>query len=130
MVKKIRVYAELSGGDIASVPEWVKTEEDLEQFADEYVNNNISVGYELLDEQMDLDDFIKEIESAYQDATERKFDGIVIVIVTDLDNEYRINDTKEGFQCDLWDYYFDELEDIADQLYNEMHGNVTEIRIE
>lgn len=130
MVKKIRIYVELSGGEIANVPEWVKTEENLENFADEYANNNISVGYELIDEQMDLDDFIKEIESAYQDAAERKFDSIVIVIVTDLDNTYYIYDTPDGFQCDLWDYYFDELEDIADQLYNEMHGNVTEIRIE
>lgn len=38
MVKKIRVWVELSGGDIAKVPEWVKTEEDLEKFADEYAN--------------------------------------------------------------------------------------------
>lgn len=28
MVKKVRVYVELSGGDIATVPDWVKTEED------------------------------------------------------------------------------------------------------
>lgn len=30
MVEKIKVWVELSGGDIAKVPEWVKTEEDLE----------------------------------------------------------------------------------------------------
>lgn len=130
MVKKIRVYAELSGGEIVSVPEWVKTEEDLENFADEYANNNISVGYELIDDQMDLDDFIEKIESAYQDATERNFDSIVIVIDTDLDNEYRINATEEGFQCDSWDYYFDDLYSIASQLYDELHGNVTDIRVE
>ena len=130
MVKKIKVYVELSGGEIANVPEWVKTEEDLENFADEYANNNISVGYELIDDQMDLDDFIEEIESAYQDATERNFDSIVIVIDTDLDNEYRINDTEEGFQCDLWDYCFDDLYSIASKLYDELHGNVTDIRVE
>ncbi len=130
MVKKIRVYAELSGGEIVSVPEWVKTEEDLENFADEYANNNISVGYELIDDQMDLDDFIEKIESAYQDATERNFDSIVIVIDTDLDNEYRINATEEGFQCDSWDYYFDDLYSIASRLYDELHGNVTDIRVE
>lgn len=130
MVKKIIVYAELSGGEIVSVPEWVKTEEDLENFADEYANNNISVGYELIDDQMDLDDFIEKIESAYQDATERNFDSIVIVIDTDLDNEYRINATEEGFQCDSWDYYFDDLYSIASRLYDELHGNVTDIRVE
>lgn len=29
-----------------------------------------------------------------------------------------------------WDYRFDNLEDLASQLYDEMHGNVTDIRIE
>lgn len=130
MVKKIRVYVELSGGEIANVPEWVKTEEDLEKFADDYANLNISVGYELIDEQMDLDDFIEEIESAYEDAEKRGFDSIVIAIDTDLDNTYYINDTEEGFQCDVFDYVFDDLYSIASHLYDELHGNVTEIRIE
>lgn len=130
MVKKVRVYVELSGGEIANVPEWVKTEEDLEKFVDDYANLNISVGYELIDDQMDLDDFIEEIESAYKDAEKRNFDSIVIAIDTDLDNTYYINNTKEGFQCDLFDYVFDDLYSIASQLYNELRGNVTEIRIE
>lgn len=130
MVKKIKVYVELSGGEITNVPEWVKTEEDLETFVDEYANNNISVGYELIDEQMSLDDFIEEIESSYQDAKERGFDSIDIVIDTNLDNEYRISDTEEGFQCDLWEYCFSDLYSIASQLYDELHGNITEIRIE
>ena len=130
MVKKIRVWVELSGGDIATVPEWVKTEEDLENFADEYVDKNISVGYELIDEQMDLDDFIEEIESTYHDAKERGFDSIVIAIDTDLDNTYYINDTEEGFQCDVFDYIFDDLYSIISQLYDEIHGNVTDIRVE
>lgn len=130
MVKKIRVWVELSGGDMVTVPEWVKTEEDLENFVDEYVNLNVSAGYELIDEQMDLDDFIEEIESAYQDATKRGFDSIVITIDTDLDNTYYINDTEGGFQCDVFDYVFDDLYSIASQLYDELHGNVTEIRVE
>lgn len=45
--KKIRVWVELSGGDIVTVPEWVKTKEDLEQLADDYANLNISVGYDI-----------------------------------------------------------------------------------
>lgn len=130
MVKKVRVYVELSGGDIATVPDWVKTEEDLENFVDEYANRNISVGYELMEEQMDLDHFIDEVTTVYEDALGRKLDSIVIAIDTNLDNTYYISDTSDGFQCDLWDYYFDNLEDIASQLYDEMHGNVTDIRIE
>jgi hypothetical protein len=130
MVKKIKVWAELSGGDIVTVPEWVKTEEDLEKFADEYANRNISVGYDLLDEPMDQDEFLEQVTSAYVDAEKRGFDSIIVAIDTDLDTTYYINDTPDGFQCDLWDYYFDDLETIASQLYDEMHGNVTDIRIE
>ncbi|WP_243872337.1 hypothetical protein [Blautia wexlerae] len=130
MVKKIKVWVELSGGDIVTVPEWVKTEEDLEKFADEYANRNISVGYDLLDEPMDQDEFLEQVTSAYVDAEKRGFDSIIVAIDTDLDTTYYINDTPDGFQCDLWDYYFDDLETIASQLYDEMHGNVTDIRIE
>lgn len=130
MVKKVRVWVELSGGEVATIPDWVKTEEDLENFVDEYANRNISVGYELIDEQMDLDDFIEKIESIYQDAKNRKFDSIVIAIVTDLDNTYYINDTKEGFLCNIFDCVFDDLYSIASELYDELHGNVTDIRIE
>lgn len=82
------------------------------------------------DKPMDLDDFIEEIESAYRDATKRGFDSIVITIDTDLDNTYYINDTEEGFQCDVFDYVFDDLYSIACQLYDELHGNVTDIRVE
>ena len=62
---------------------------------------------------MDLDVFIEEIKSVYQDATEIGFDSIVIAIDTDLDNTYYINDTYEGFQCDLFDYLFDDLYDVS-----------------
>lgn len=130
MVNKIRVWVELSGGEVVTVPEWVKTKKDLETFVDDYVDLNISVGYDPIDEQVDLDDFIKEIESAYQDAKEKGFDSIVIAIDTDLGNTYYINDTEEGFQCDTFDYVFEDLHSIAYQLYNELYGNVTEIRIE
>lgn len=81
-------------------------------------------------EKMNLDDFIEEIESMYRDATERGFDSIVIAIDTDLDNTYYINDTEDGFQCDLFDYVFDDLYDISSQLYDEIQGNVIDIRIE
>jgi len=81
-------------------------------------------------EKMNLDDFIEEIESMYTDATEIGFDSIVIAIDTDLDNTYYINDTEDGFQCDLFDYVFDDLYDISSQLYDEIQGNVIDIRIE
>lgn len=40
MVKKIK-----GGGDIAKVPEWVKTEEDLEKFANEYAGRVFEIMY-------------------------------------------------------------------------------------
>lgn len=79
---------------------------------------------------MNLDEFLKRIISDYNDALNRGFDSIVVAIDTDLDTTYYINDTQNRFQCDLWDYYFDDLESIATQLYDEMHGSVTDIRIE
>ena len=79
---------------------------------------------------MDLDVFIEEIKSVYQDATEIGFDSIVIAIDTDLDNTYYINDTYEGFLCDLFDYLFDDLYDVSSRLYDEIQGNVIDIRIE
>lgn len=81
-------------------------------------------------EKMNLDDFIEEIESMYQDATERGFDSIVIAIDAGLCDTYYINDTEDGFQCDLFDYVFDDLYDISSQLYDEIQGNVIDIRIE
>lgn len=130
MVKKIKVYAELTCSEEVEIPDWVKTKEDLERFADKYINDNLNIGYELVDEQMEPDDFIEEIESSYQDAKDKNLDSIVIVVDTDLDNSYYINDTDEGFQCDLFDYVFEDLYSVASQLYDELRGNVVEIRIE
>ena len=80
--------------------------------------------------RMNQDEFLEQVTSAYVDAEKRGFDSIIVAIDTDLGTTYYINDTPDGFQCDLWDYYFDDLETIASQLYDEMHGSATEIRIE
>lgn len=79
---------------------------------------------------MSQDDFIAALQDNYEEALSRGFDSIVLTVDTNIGNTYYIYDTSNGFQCDLWDYYFDNLEDIASQLYDEMHGNVTDIRIE
>lgn len=82
------------------------------------------------DSLMSQDAFIAALQDNYEEALARGFDSIVLTIDTDVGNTYYIYDTPDGFQCDLWVYYFDDLEDIASQLYDEMHGNVTDIRIE
>ena len=82
------------------------------------------------DNLMSQDDFIAALQGNYEEAVVRGFDSIVLAIDTDIGNTYYINDTSDGFQCDLWDYCFENLEEIASQLYDEMHGNVTDIRIE
>ena len=79
---------------------------------------------------MSHDDFIAALQDNYEEALARGFDSIVLAIDTDIGNTYYIYDTPYGFQCDLWDYYFEDLEDLASQLYDEMHGDVTDIRIE
>ena len=85
-----------------------------------------------LDEDIPMshDDFIAALQDNYEEALARGFDSIVLAIDTDIGNTYYIYDTPDGFQCDLWGYCFDDLEDLASQLYDEMHGNVTDIRIE
>lgn len=78
-----------------------------------------------------VDDFIEEVNSAYDDAKERGFDSIVLAIETDMEETYHINDTEDGFQCDEFDYYFDDLDSISETLYNEkIIGKPIEIRIE
>lgn len=77
------------------------------------------------------DDFIKEIKDAYKTAKEKGFDSIVLVIDTNMDKTYYINDTEDGFQCDEFDFYFDDLDSIAVALFEEkMVGTPMEIRIE
>ena len=73
---------------------------------------------------------LKKLNQRIRMQQKRGFDSIVITIDTDLDNTYYINDTEEGFQCDVFDYVFDDLYSIACQLYDELHGNVTDIRVE
>lgn len=82
------------------------------------------------DLSMSQDDFIAALQDNYEEALARGFDSIVLTVDTDIRNIYYIYDTPDGFQCDLWDYYFDDLEDLASQLYDEMRGNITDIRIE
>lgn len=78
-----------------------------------------------------VDDFIEEINSAYDDAKERGFDSIVLAIETDTEQTYYINDTEGRFQCDEFDYYFEDLDSIAETLFNErIIGKPVEIRIE
>lgn len=79
---------------------------------------------------MSQDYFIATLQDNYEEAVVRGFESIVLAIDTDIGNTYYIYDTPDGFQCDLWAYNFDNLEDIASHLYDEMHGNVTDIRIE
>ena len=74
--------------------------------------------------------FIESVISTYKTATKQGFDSIVLAIDTDIDKTYYINDTENGFQCDNFDCYFDDLDSITSELFNEIRGNVTEIRIE
>lgn len=78
-----------------------------------------------------VNDFIEEVNSAYNDAKERGFDSIVLAIETDTEQTYYINDTEDGFQCDELDYYFEDMDSIAETLFNEkIIGKPVKIRIE
>ena len=80
---------------------------------------------------MNLNEFIDQIQSDYDDAVNRGFDSIVITIDTLQQNTYYINDTEYGFQCDLFDYVTDDLYAMAMTVWTLInHEKVAEIRIE
>ena len=78
----------------------------------------------------DEGDFIENVMSAYETAVKQGFDSIVLAIDTDIDKTYYINNTVNGFQCDIFDCYYEDLDSIAGELFGEILGEVTEIRIE
>lgn len=119
---------------------WLESEEELQEVALELkvggckIIDAIEIG-SLRDVKIkpeyQVDDFIEEINSAYDKAKELKFDSIVLTIDTDTDETYHISDTPGGFQCDEFDCYFDDLDSIAETLFVErMIGKPVEIRIE
>lgn len=61
-----------------------------------------------LEEEIPLsqDDFIAALQDNYEEALARDFDSIVLAIDTDVGKTYYINDTSDGFQCDLWGVLF------------------------
>ncbi len=119
---------------------WLKTEEELLEVAKEIrdvdgtIIDSIEIGssreVDCAGPIRDEGWFIESIISAYDEAVKQGFDSIVLAIDTDIDKTYYINDTENGFQCDNFDYCFDDLDSIASELFNEIHGSVTEIRIE
>lgn len=92
--------------------------------------NEIKALCEEAEDKYKKQDFIEKIVLEFKDAKDREFDSIVIAIDTDLGNTYYINDTEDGFQCDSFDYLFNDLHDISEQLYDEIQGKVVDIKIE
>lgn len=77
-----------------------------------------------------IDDFIEEVNSVYDTAKEQNTNNISIEIWTDTEEIYYINDIENGFQCCEFDYCFDNLDSIAECLFNEkMIGKPIEIKI-
>ena len=119
---------------------WCETEKEITAIMNEIINENcviidaieINSCRELSRPTKYTDgDFLEEVLSAYDTAVKQGFDSIVIAIDTDSDITYYINDTEYGFQCDVFDYYFDDLDSLALELYSEkIMCKPTEIRIE
>lgn len=119
---------------------WLESEEEMKEVSKEIkdssgkIIDSIEIGssrnVECEEFIQDEGDFIENVISAYEMAVKQGFDSIVLVIDTDIDKTYYINDTVNGFQCDAFDCYFDDLDSIAGELFGEILGNVTEIRIE
>ena len=119
---------------------WFRSEEELIDAAQERleygemiisaIEINGQRDIEIQNMRISQNDFIEEVKATYKIAKAQGFDSIVLAIDTDCGLTYYINDTTEGFQCDLWEYNFNDLDAIASQLYDEMHGAMIEIRAE
>lgn len=119
---------------------WLEKEEELLEVASEIrdsggkVIDSIEIGSsrEINCEEIAHDEgwFTESVLFAYYDGVKQGFDSIVLAIDTDIGKTYYINDTESGFQCDNFDCYFDDLDSIASELFNEIRGSVLEIRIE
>ena len=66
-----------------------------------------------------VNDFIEEVNNAYEDAKKQGFDSIVLAIDTDMEDTYYISDTPAGFQCDAFDFVFEDIDSMAEALFNE-----------
>lgn len=117
---------------------WCETEEELQEVAKELIADgdkvieSIEIGScrDVDVAKSDSGDFVEKVLDAYETAIKQEFDSIVLAIDTDNEETYYINDTENGFQCDNFDYYFDDLNSLAGELFEKILGNVTEIRIE
>lgn len=119
---------------------WCETEEEITAIMNEIVEEDCTIINAIeINSCRELpqpkkyteDDFLEEVLSAYETAEKQGFDSIVIAIDTDSDITYYINDTEDGFQCDVFDYYFDDLDTLASELYTEkIMYRPKEIRIE
>lgn len=118
---------------------WLKTEDELQEVVSELkgygekIIDAIEIGscrtIEVAPDYL-VDDFIKEINSAYETAKEQGVDSITLAIDTDVDITYYINETENGFQCDEFDFYWNDLDSASAALFNEkMIGKPAEIRI-
>lgn len=119
---------------------WLETEDELQEIASELRGHGDRIidaieiencrTIEITPDYL-VDNFIEEINSAYETAKEHGFDSITLAIDTDADMTYYISETENGFQCDEFDYYWDDLDSVSVALFDErLIGKPTEIRIE
>ena len=80
-----------------------------------------------------IDDFASEVYTAYEIARNRDSDNIILVIVCESGEEYRINDLEGSFKCEtLDDFCWASLGALAATLYIKKMNEKkpVEIRIE
>lgn len=88
----------------------------------------IKILCEVVEYNYKKEDFIQKIKSDFNDVKNKGFNSITID--TDLGNTYYIKNTEKGFQCDLFDYVFEDLSIISGRVYDEIQGNIVDVRID
>lgn len=119
---------------------WMETEEALQETASEFKEYGDEIVYAIeIQKYRDIeippnylvDDFIDEINCAYEKAKNEGFYNIVLAIDTNEQITYYICETENGFQCDKFDYCWDDLDSLSSALFDEaINGKPIEIRIE
>lgn len=124
---KVKIFVELSGDDVAVIPDWVENAQDLDKFVQEFVKDNITVNYKMISDSMSREVFVETVTNIYQNALIRGEEDIEIIVADDIGKTYRIQETNEGFRCDEVGCCSDDIEDMSHAVYEHATGQIINV---
>ena len=126
-MSRVRVFAELPKDAVVTVPDWVQTEEDMENFVLEFAKQNIIVNYEPVQNSLGSEEFVEKVSMLYQNALIRGHEDIVIIAESNAGKTYIIHETNDGFCCDEVGCRSDDIEDMAYAVWFHKTGDIVSV---